>query len=1210
MRKIVYFSWVKYMNYAALLLIVFVVGSACSNRKDNRFTLDTEREILQADSFRPAKWVDVGGLDTVGYVKISSGSFDISKLPPRISPFLEFRSFAKQPSVKTVNKKPVAFQPLLVSKDKMEKITPVRKAMPRASIDRISSPNILSGTTTAMLQLSEAEGLNGNLIYAAVQDKDGTKWFSTEKGLSRFDGETLLTYQILNATPQGSFYPTSHLNVDAKGRLWLISCQDGIYVIDIAADSLIHLPFKNCLSQIAFDQQGKAWVGNYLNGNLLAINTETLKSQEYTLDAPVFTLTLDRRNRLWIGGPKRVFVVDSARNNYTTFSDADGMKMEGVTGFAETMQGHMWMSSVNKVLYSFSSDLQTIESYDSSMTRMSAGINLLINKRGDVWALDNDTLMIIRPKENIYRKIYTGATLLRNFKAPALIDKYGVLWLGTINKGFVLLDTEGPMIEILDDKSGLSDNNVWGMAEDSVRKLVFVPTGKGMDILDRKQGKTFTYSPNDRLLKFNRRILQVDEDRFLLTNGYGVSMLNLATNKVTHFYLNKFFKNFFPLSACMLNEDKIIMNLDSGCLIVRVSDGFTTRLSKKQGLPSNLAWFLSVDSNKEFLWLGTDSGLVRIDSSLRKVKIFNKQNGLLSNNIQRVMQRENGEWVVAMQGGLSVISKDFQTVRNIAERNGLRHANVYDLLLYKDKIYAGTQDGLYVISLPDSGKGAFNLRRYAKRQGLPYNDYNQNAGMVTSYGQLWWGVTPNVTVVTQPLQLDTIPTEVRLNGLRILYQRLQFRNNNGQSRRNKGQAPDQTIPQGITWDSLSGSFNLPIGLRLPHNQNTVNIDFNTNDVRSRDQIVYTYMLEGEDSGWCRPTPIPESKTYFNLSAGKYSFRVKAKGANGIWGPVATISFEVLKPWWIQWWALILYLGALALFTWLVSNYRSRMLKKENSLLEKRVNERTVALENSIQELKTTQAQMIQREKMASLGELTAGIAHEIQNPLNFVNNFSEVNQELLIDLQTEIDKGNDKAVVELLQDLHSNNVKINQHGKRADSIIKSMLQHSRSSSGDKESTDLNALCDEYLQLSYHGMRAKEKDFNVKIHSTLAKDLPLVRMVPQDIGRVLMNLLNNAFYAARKSKKTGQPGFEPQVSLTTASQERMVTISIKDNGDGIPEDLMKKIFQPFFTTKPTGEGTGLGLSLSFDIITKGHGGQLQVQTEPGMGTTFIISLPKS
>ncbi|MFN5476647.1 MAG: sensor histidine kinase, partial [Sphingobacteriales bacterium] len=455
-------------------------------------------------------------------------------------------------------------------------------------------------------------------------------------------------------------------------------------------------------------------------------------------------------------------------------------------------------------------------------------------------------------------------------------------------------------------------------------------------------------------------------------------------------------------------------------------------------------------------------------------------------------------------------------------------------------IYAGTQDGLYVISLPDSGKGAFNMRRYAKRQGLPYNDYNQNTGMVTSYGQLWWGVTPNVTVLTQPLQLDTISTKVRLTGLRILDQRLHLRNNRGTSRNNKNLPPDHTIPKGITWDSLSGVHSLPVGLRLPHNQNTVNIDFNTSDVRGRDQIVYSYFLEGQDSGWSRPTPIPESRTYFNLSAGKYSFQVKAKGINGIWGPIASISFEVLKPWWMQWWALILYLGALALFTWLVSNYRARMLKKENILLERRVNERTVALEHSIQELKTTQAQMIQREKMASLGELTAGIAHEIQNPLNFVNNFSEVNQELLMDLQTEIDKGNDKAVTELLQDLHSNNVKINQHGKRADSIIKSMLQHSRSSSGDKESTDLNALCEEYLQLSYHGMRAKEKDFNVKIRSDLAAGLSPVKIVPQDIGRVLMNLLNNAFYAARKSKKTGQPGFEPQVSLTTASQERMVT----------------------------------------------------------------------
>ena len=228
MRKIVYFSWVKYMNYAALLLIVLVVGSACNNRKDNHFTFDKEREVLQPDSFRPATWVDVGRLDTVGYAKISTAPFNISQMPTRNSPFLEYRSFAKQPSTRVLTKKPVAFQPLLSSKEKMEKITPQKKAMPRASVDRISPPNILPGTTTALLQFSEAEGLNGNLIHAAVEDKEGTKWFSTEKGLSRYEGETLLTYQILNITPQGSFFPTSHLNVDAKGRRWLIYCQDGI----------------------------------------------------------------------------------------------------------------------------------------------------------------------------------------------------------------------------------------------------------------------------------------------------------------------------------------------------------------------------------------------------------------------------------------------------------------------------------------------------------------------------------------------------------------------------------------------------------------------------------------------------------------------------------------------------------------------------------------------------------------------------------------------------------------------------------------------------------------------------------------------------------------------------------------------------------------------------------------------------------------------
>jgi signal transduction histidine kinase len=246
--------------------------------------------------------------------------------------------------------------------------------------------------------------------------------------------------------------------------------------------------------------------------------------------------------------------------------------------------------------------------------------------------------------------------------------------------------------------------------------------------------------------------------------------------------------------------------------------------------------------------------------------------------------------------------------------------------------------------------------------------------------------------------------------------------------------------------------------------------------------------------------------------------------------------------------------------------------------------------------------------MASLGELTAGIAHEIQNPLNFVNNFSEINRELIAELVQEIEKGNYAEVVALSADIISNEEKINHHGKRADNIVKGMLQHSRTSSGQKELTDINALADEYLRLSYHGLRAKDKSFNAKFEAMLDEKLPKVNVMGQDIGRVMLNLINNAFYAVSEKYKSGVQGYEPTVTVQTKKLEKHIQIRIKDNGNGIPSSIQNKIFQPFFTTKPTGQGTGLGLSLSYDIITKGHDGSLELETNEGLGTEFIITLP--
>ena len=284
------------------------------------------------------------------------------------------------------------------------------------------------------------------------------------------------------------------------------------------------------------------------------------------------------------------------------------------------------------------------------------------------------------------------------------------------------------------------------------------------------------------------------------------------------------------------------------------------------------------------------------------------------------------------------------------------------------------------------------------------------------------------------------------------------------------------------------------------------------------------------------------------------------------------------------------------------------------------------LETTLSNLKSTQNQLIQSEKMASLGELTAGIAHEIQNPLNFVNNFSEVSRELIDELKSQRSLPDGQAGKlkteeqdELLNAIDSNLEKINHHGQRAADIVKGMLQHSRSSSGVKESTDINALCDEYLRLSYHGLRAKDKSFNATMKTDFNNSIGNINIVPQDIGRVILNLINNAFYAAGERRKTEGEGFEPTVSISTSSIQppselaptsrggRSVQIKVSDNGGGIPQKILDKIFQPFFTTKPTGQGTGLGLSLSYDII-KAHGGELKVETKEGDGSEFIISLP--
>jgi signal transduction histidine kinase len=368
--------------------------------------------------------------------------------------------------------------------------------------------------------------------------------------------------------------------------------------------------------------------------------------------------------------------------------------------------------------------------------------------------------------------------------------------------------------------------------------------------------------------------------------------------------------------------------------------------------------------------------------------------------------------------------------------------------------------------------------------------------------------------------------------------------------------------------------------------------------------------------------------------GRYIFKVKAANSDGLWSE-KNLVILIAPPWWRTWWAYTVY-GICFLLIGFYANRiirnriieKERMKSREKELAQaKEIEKAYHNLEQAHEALKSTQAQLIQSEKMASLGELTAGIAHEIQNPLNFVNNFSEVNTELIDELRNELTIGNQRSAIEIAKNLKQNEEKISQHGKRADAIVKSMLQHSRTSSGKKELTDINALADEYLRLAYHGFRAKDKSlatgqegFNAQIKTDLDPSIGKINMVPQDMGRAILNLINNAFYAvsikasafakpSSDGSATADRNYEPSVAVATKNARDNVLISVTDNGNGIPEKNLGKIFQPFFTTRPPGQGTGLGLSLAYDIV-KSHGGEIKVESKEGEFTRFTIQLPKT
>ena len=637
-----------------------------------------------------------------------------------------------------------------------------------------------------------------------------------------------------------------------------------------------------------------------------------------------------------------------------------------------------------------------------------------------------------------------------------------------------------------------------------------------------------------------------------------------------------------------------------------------------------------MEDGKGNIWIGLPNGVGILDPHLGILKHIIFEKGQIVNRTFNMITSDNGKVLFVSYGyGLFEMDPANGTYIRFSTKEGLASDQVTSILEKNGIIYAGTSEGLSILKPNDPGSKSppWTIKNYGRPQLFNHVDFNPTA-IITKKNQFWWGLGADGVLMMDERGRDTIVLPAYITGIDIMEQPQYFSNKmfsqsgpgatdtiwsmRGDTFYLNGKLPADTgylRSNHILWNNTTGPFSLPSNLILPYNQNYIRFHFTGSHFANTDKTRYRYILEGQDDHWSQITD-QSFASYISLNPGAYHFKVASRGFNGLWSKPVDMSFTITPPWWRTWWAYILFIVFGCIIVWGgIAVYRSNRVRAENLRLEENVIQRTKELKLSLEELKETQTLLIQQEKMASLGELTAGIAHEIQNPLNFVNNFSDLNTELIEDMEKELNQGNIDDARAIAKDVRDNEQKINHHGKRADAIVKGMLQHSRVPTGLKELTDINGLADEYLRLAYHGLRAKNKTFNAEMQTHFDDSIGKINIVAQDIGRVLLNLYNNAFYSTAERMKQLPAGYEPTVSVSTKNMRDKILISVKDNGIGIPQKVLDKIFQPFFTTKPAGQGTGLGLSLSYDII-KAHGGEFKVNTKEGEGAEFLVQIPKT
>jgi signal transduction histidine kinase/ligand-binding sensor domain-containing protein len=917
----------------------------------------------------------------------------------------------------------------------------------------------------------------------------------------------------------------------------------------------------------------------------------------------------DRQRRLWFGTSNGLLLFNRQTETFTNYApaDTDKKKDKNHIGFiAEAKNGRLWISCGNGIL-NFDP-----ETHHFQRVRASAGdpdalggndVNdLLVDRSGVLWvSLQDKGLNKLNPVASAF------TTLTKKDNDPNHYLENGIETIKSACDGYAWFATDKGIFkwrpgtdqftkiyaakkEDADVRTTITENGATTVTKTRSRYFTLA-AGKDGTLYFSNQKGLEVYNPINRQLQ----IYILDPHNNYSINSNAVSQINFDHSGMVWAATDKGLCKFDPATHQFTRyavDSKDRRKDSNGKLIDKT---IRTVYEDRQGT----------------IWIGTNNGeLCRLDQQTGRFKIYLWNGNTRIDLINELYESREGRfWVgTGNEGLLEFDRKHCRYTNHIDEDKGLLYRNVTGIC-EDDKGFLWLNSALGLSRL---NQAEMSVKTFPFSSALPGNQGGfENENLVSVNGRLVIGLDDGI-VAFDPLELDNPePPFVHIETF--------------------GYSDPVSRSDSITMRRVY-NFNK---IELPYNQNRVTFNYVALHFTNPAQNRYAYTLEGYDNRWIQAGAL-RSATYTNLSPATYTFRVKACNSDGVWNNTGD-SFTVIidAPWWQKWWAWLLYVILFTAAVYAFVHYRSRQLMKDKRVLEQQVQIRTEevlhqkeeiesqrddlenqrnTLEKTLTELKTTQTHLIQSEKMASLGELTAGIAHEIQNPLNFVNNFSEVNAEMIGELEDELKAGNIDEALAIAADIKENEQKINHHGKRADSIVKGMLQHSRASSGAKEPTDINALADEYLRLAYHGLRANDKSFNAVTETHLDADIGKLIINPQEIGRVILNLLNNAFYAVNEKKKTNPEGYEPRVTITTkpifpplASGARGVELSVRDNGAGIPQKILDKIYQPFFTTKPTGQGTGLGLSLSYDII-KAHGGELKVKTKEGEFTEFTIQMP--